>query len=288
MILIFTLKVKNYKNEIYELTHNYDRYYIKSISGLTPPPTTINTSVGGIHDGSYYNSSRLQQRNIVITIGLRGEIEVNRQRLYSVFPLKKECTLFYKNQNRDVKIRGYVETLEADIFVYQEEVQVSIICPGTYFEGVSAIKGEIRKVQPLFEFPFSINRPIPFGNIYDRPLCVLDNIGDVECGCIFSFHFYEYTNFLRITNEVTHEYMDLKHAGFCEGDELYINTNFGDLRIILYRYDGEKMNLLPFLKNDSSWIHLEQGINKLSFSISEGHYDGLSAKVEYTPLYGGV
>ena len=72
MSLIFTLKIKNYKNEIYELTHDYEHYYVMSVSGLTPPVTTINTTVSGIHDGSYYNSSRVQQRNIVITVGLRG------------------------------------------------------------------------------------------------------------------------------------------------------------------------------------------------------------------------
>ena len=134
MVLIFTLKIKNYKNEIYELTHDYDHYYVKSISGLTPPPTTINTTVSGIHDGSYYNSSRIQQRNIVITLGLRGDIEANRQHLYSIFPLKKECTVYYQNQNRNLKINGFIETLEADIFVQQEDVQISIICPNPYFE----------------------------------------------------------------------------------------------------------------------------------------------------------
>ena len=288
MSLIFTLRIKNHKDEIYELTHDYDHYYVMSVTGLTPPATTINTTVSGIHDGSYYNSSRVQQRNIVITVGLRGKVEENRQRLYSIFPLKKECTVYYKNQNRDLKIRGYVETIEADIFVQQESVQISIICPNPFFEGITSISEDIRKVQPLFEFPFSITEPIPFGNILRVPTCVINNIGDVECGCVFHFRFYEYTNYLCIKNEVTHEYMDLQHAGFMDGDELFINTNFGNLRIILYRFDGEEINLLPYLKNGSSWIHLESGLNMITFSINEGHYEGVSAKVEYTPLYGGV
>ena len=68
---IFTLIIKNYKGESYELTHNYERYYVKSITGLTPPSAVINTSVSGSYDGSFYNSSRLEQRNIVITLGLK-------------------------------------------------------------------------------------------------------------------------------------------------------------------------------------------------------------------------
>ena len=82
--------------------------------------------------------------------------------------------------------------------------------------------------------------------------------------------------------------MDLQHAGFQDGDELFINTNFGNLRIMLYHNNGIEQNLLPFLKKGSSWIHLESGLNTITFSVNEGHYEGVSAKVEYTPLYGGV
>ena len=281
MILIFTLKIRNCKNEIYELTHDYDHYYVMSVSGLTPPATTINTTVSGIHDGSYYNSSRVQQR-------LKGDVEANRQRLYSIFQLKKECTVYYSNQNRSLKIDGYIETLEADIFSQQESVQISIICPNPYFQGLSVIESDIRREQPLFEFPFAIEEPIPFGNIMRIPTCYLNNIGDVECGCIFHFRFHKFVEYLRITNRVTGECMDLQDARFNDGDELMINTNFGNLRIIHYRSDGSERNLLPYLKKDSKWIHLETGANTIIFTVSEGLYNGINASVEFTPLYGGV
>jgi hypothetical protein len=259
-----------------------------SVSGLTPPATTINTTVSGIHDGSYYNSSRVQQRNIVITVGLKGDVEANRQRLYSIFQLKKECTVYYSNQNRSLKIDGYIETLEADIFSQQESVQISIICPNPYFQGLSVIESDIRREQPLFEFPFAIEEPIPFGNIMRIPTCYLNNIGDVECGCIFHFRFHKFVEYLRITNRVTGECMDLQDARFNDGDELMINTNFGNLRIIHYRSDGSERNLLPYLKKDSKWIHLETGANTIIFTVSEGLYNGINASVEFTPLYGGV
>ena len=67
-----------------------------------------------------------------------------------------------------------------------------------------------------------------------------------------------------------------------------VTSFFGNLRIMLYRSNGTEQNLLPFLKKGSDWIHLEPGLNTITFSISEGHYEGVSAKVEYTPLYGGV
>ena len=82
--------------------------------------------------------------------------------------------------------------------------------------------------------------------------------------------------------------MDLQDARFNDGDELMINTNFGNLRIIHYRSDDSERNLLPYLKKDSKWIHLETGANTIIFTVSEGLYNGINASVEFTPLYGGV
>ena len=242
---MFTLKIKNCKDETYELTHNYERYYVKSITGLTPPSAVINTSVSGSYDGSFYNSSRLEQRNIVITLGLKGKIEENRQRLYSIFPLKKECEIYFKNRNRDVKIKGYVESIEGDIFVQKEEIQISIICPNPYFETPMSIECEMSRFVPLFEFPFAISKsnPIPFGKILDKPTCNIYNNGDVECGCIITINVSDsISGNPRITNEVTHEFMQFEGVGFMINDVIVIDTNYGSLKIIKYRYDGEVIN----------------------------------------------
>ena len=85
---MFTLKIDNHRGSVTELTHNRGRYAVVGIDGLTRPPTNINTAVAGGIDGSFFNSARVEQRNLVISIILRGDIEANRQALYSIFPLK--------------------------------------------------------------------------------------------------------------------------------------------------------------------------------------------------------
>ncbi len=284
---MFTLKVKNFKQETYELTHNYERYYVKSIQGLTPPSTVINTSVSGSYDGSFYSSCRLEQRNIVITLGLKGKVEENRQLLYSIFPLKKECEIYFKNQNRSLKIKGYVESIEGNIFVQREEIQISVICPNPYFEGISAAESSFEKSIPLFEFPFSISEPIPFGNIMKVPTCNLDNAGDVECGCIFTVRIFGLVSGLQITNEVTHEYMRFDDIAFMNNDVITINTNYGIMRAT-FRRAGLEINLLPYLTDDSKWIRLTTGLNILTYSVTQKSYEDVNIKAEFTPLFGGV
>lgn len=132
---MYTLKIENTNGEIFELTHDFSNYYVTDVSGLTPPATTINTAKAGIIDGTFFNSASVEERNIVISLTINGDIEANRQKLYRIFPRKTPCTIYFKNANRDVKIKGYVETIECDPFVKREKAQISIICPRPYFEG---------------------------------------------------------------------------------------------------------------------------------------------------------
>lgn len=133
---MFCLKIENARGEIFELTHDTKNYAIVHVDGLTPPKSLINTSVGGGMDGTFYNSARVDQRNIVLTVVFNGDIEGNRQRLYKMFPQKSPCIIYFSNANRNVKITGYVEAMEADLFVQREQMQISLICPRPFWESL--------------------------------------------------------------------------------------------------------------------------------------------------------
>ena len=186
MFCFFTLKIENTKGEIFELTHNTRDYVVADVQGLTRPPTTINTSACAGIDGSFFNSARMEQRNIVIDLILRGDIEGNRQRLYRIFPAKTPCTVYFKNRNRDVKIKGYVETLEGDIFAAREQMQISIICPKPFWQDMETIYTELSSMVNRFRFPFSIEEehPIPIASYGDPGCAIIENPGDVETGFI--------------------------------------------------------------------------------------------------------
>ena len=182
MYCFFTLKIENTKGEIFELTHNTKDYVVAGVQGLTRPQTSVNTSACAGIDGSFFNSARMEQRNIVIDLVLRGDIEGNRQKLYRIFPAKTPCTVYFKNHNRDVKIKGYVETLEGDLFVSKEKMQISIICPKPFWEDMQALYDELSSLVNRFTFPFSIEEPIPIAVINGNSGITIENKGDVETG----------------------------------------------------------------------------------------------------------
>ena len=279
----FTLKVVNSSGESFELTHNTKNYVVKNISGLTRPTTDINTSTGA-GDGTYYNSSKLQQRNLVIDVLLRGNIEANRQNLYKIFPLKTACTIYFKNRNRNVKIKGYVEVLDGDIFTSQEQMQISIICPQPYFESLQTIHTELSKIMRLFEFPFCITEPIPFSEKRNLPLCSILNNGDTTCGVILTISISGEVSDLKIYNTATQQFFGLNYE-FQENDQIMLNTQSGQKNISLIR-DGETINLLGYMQSGSSWIQLATGINNFTFTADGADFVKIIfATVE---LYGGV
>lgn len=283
---MFTLKIENTNGEVFELTHDSKNYYVTSVQGLTPPPTVVNTATAGTIDGTFFNSARVEQRNIVITVVINGDIEANRQRLYRIFPRKTKCTVFFKNKNRDVKIDGYVEMLEGDLFVEREQMQISIICPRPYFEALSTLYNELSKITALFEFPFSITTPIPMSEILDYPLATIKNIGDAVCGTIIDIDFKGAAEGLRIANTGTGEFFKLDYT-FQNNDRVIINTNSGQMGVTLYR-SGTQTNLLNYVAQNSTWLKIQPGDNNFTFTLTSGDVDNVEIHFSTALLYGGV
>lgn len=283
---MFSLKIENAKGEIFELTHDTQNYAIIGIEGLTPPPTVVNTSTGGTLDGTFHNSSRLEQRNIVITIHLRGDIEGNRQKLYKVFNLKKPCKVYFRNENRNVKIKAYVETIEGDLFENGETIQISLICPRPYFEDAATIYTELSKTIKLFEFPFSLEQPEEMASITDYPQCVVHNTGDVESGFVATIQLDAAVTDLNIFNTTKQEKMSFGYE-FAANDEIIISTVSGDMFARLIR-NGAEINLLNYIKSGSTWLKLDIGENLFTFSVTSGSVDDVWITFETANLYGGV
>ena len=282
---MFTLKIQNTQGEIWELTHN-SNYHIKGVQGLTPPPTIVNTATAGTIDGTFFNSARVQQRNLVITLVPNGDIEANRQLLYRMFPRKTKCTVYFKNKYRDVKIEGYVEALESDIFTMREEVQISIICPRPFFQDLYTIYKELSNIVALFEFPFSISEPIPFSEILETPQLKINNVGDVVCGTKIDVYAYGTIEGLKIINTTTSEFFELSYT-FQSDDHIIINTNSGQMSVSVIR-SGTTTNLLNNITQGSKWLKIMPGLNVFTYTLSTGTDEDL--KIFFTTgfLYGGV
>lgn len=286
---MFTLKIENIKHDILELTQNEGFYQVLSVTGLNPPNAQINTSKIAGMDGAKFNSSKLEERNIVITLKINGDIETNRINLYRYFNTKQWCKIYYKNESRDVYIEGYVETCESNLFVNNEQMQISIICPNPYFKGLEEIVDDISKTIAAFEFPFAIdiNNPIEFSTIDTSKITRVDNNSESETGVIIEIDVLDSCNKIQLNNISTGEIFTLKYA-FLEGDKITIDTNKGSKSVSLIR-NATKINLFGALVKNSTFFQLNIGDNYFSYLIDNGtNEDAVHIVFKHYTLYGGV
>ena len=282
---MYELKIKNESGEVLNLSTS-NKYTVYKIEGLNPPQATINSSVNTTQDGSVINSMRLENRNIVIYVTINGDVEANRINLYKYFTPKRNLSLYFKNDIRDVYIEGVVELIECDLFTNRQIAQISIICPKPYFKSVDDLVTIFSDVSAHFSFPFSIPAiGIELSTISANVRKSIVNVGDVESGVIISL-FANGT----VVNPVLYDVMkrtQLKlNFTMQAGDTVVINTNVGEKSIQLIR-SGITTNAMGYLSPDSSWFTLSGGDNVFTYECESGA-SNLQITFSTSILYGGV
>lgn len=286
---MFSLKVENAKGAILELTNDETNFQVTNVEGLTPPNATINTSDFANGDGSSFNSSKIPNREIVITVYINGDVQTNRLTLYKYFRSKNWCKIYYKDDQRDVYIEGYVQTMEAPIFTQKQVAQISILCPDPYFKDVETIVQSISKALKKFTFPFSINinEPIPFSEFELEKVTNVINESESETGFISNVSFMGKVDKLEIRNVDTGENFIIDY-NFIANDKLVINCNRGSKSAILTR-DATEYNLIPYVRSGSIFFQLGVGDNNFSFLADEGVSDmSVDIQFYYYKVYLGV
>lgn len=307
--MIYSFAVTNYLGDRIKLElgrPDISGFLIKSVTGLGPVKANVNTTEVVTNDGSMFNSARLSQRNIVFQLAfvntVYGEtIEDVRQKSYKYFPAKKSVEIAIETDNRYVKIKGYVEFNEPDIFSSQEGTQISIICPDPYFYSAGEDGNNVTDfytIDPVFEFPFSnesLTEPLlAFGEIQIKTEGVITYHGDSEIGVVIYIHAFGKATNINIYNTETREVMSintdrleqLTGKGLVASDDIVINTAKGEKSITLVR-EGVSYNILNCLDKNTDWFSLSKGDNIFAFTAETG-VTNLQFRIENQVIYEGV
>lgn len=264
---MYTLIAENKYGEQLEITNN-PRYTITDIDGLYPPEGVINTTQVANMDGSVFNSSRIDNRVITITMAINGPAEANRLLLYRYFKTKYPVRLYYKNGVRDVYIDGYVSKFSVEYFEKKQTAQIEISCPMTLFRAVKESVTEFANIENMFVFPFAIEAAgRPFSEVALGEQKTIINGGDVETGVIIKLNALETVLNPKIYNVDTSDRMTLS-VEMRAGDEITINTRKKEKSITLLR-DGVQTNIVGKLDAGSTWFNLIPGDNVFTHEADE-------------------
>lgn len=294
--MINALTIINYLGE--HLTINLANPFnvglaITSITGIGPGKSDIIMNDYPLGDGAAYNMSRLSTRNIVIEIKLLAvtdnaslnTIEKVRHQLYKYVPIKKPVWLIFESDTRTVKIQGYVESNEPEIFSDQEKAQVSIICPYPFFEDVDTWTEYFEIEDHSLAYPYN---------------------GEVETGVEGEIEFTKTVptvgeddpSYILITNTTTEEHFKIdlkkiisKYESIGVGDKILFSTIVGE-KYLHYVKNGTTYNIINCLDRSSSWFTLYRGTNNFTeasvptWSSSNDAY--MTIKFRNKTLYEGL
>lgn len=276
------VKIENDRGEVLDFSNS--PRYVAMLTGTGPPSATINRATVSVADGTRYNSARVNERELLITIHILRDVARARLNLYRFIATKSHVKLYYQANGLDVYIEGYVETAEVNPWEENQNVQVSIICPMPFWQDVKSTFTDASQVSRLFEFPFAIEEEgIELSAINVAASTVIENGGTVEAGVTFVITATVVSTNPRIHNLSTGEFIGV-HATLEPGDQLEICTSTGAKRITHIR-NGVRTNYINALMLGSSWLKMAIGANEYSYTVDVGECE---LGVYHTNMYTGV
>lgn len=303
--MIKTIKVKNPRGEtlVMELTNpGTSGFVVRRVDGLGPAKSVINMGESLYLDGSYFNSARVTNRNLVFDLLFQDStiesIESIRQKTYRFFPMKTPLEIEVETDNRIGVTTGYVESNEPIIFSKEESTQISIVCPSAFWLGRDSVVTTFSGIAAGFEFPWEnpslTLKLIEFGQVFINTSANVFYTGDTDTGVTIYVSFNGAVNNLTIHNVTTGENMAidstkliaLTGANFQAGDFLVISTIKGNKFILLYR-GASVYNILNAVDILADWFQISKGDNSFTYTASSG-VANMQFSIEHRVVYEGL
>ena len=257
---------------IYDATN----YQIKDVQGLDPVKANIVTSNFAHIDGTQFQSSRREMRNIVMKLsidsfGVGKSVQELRKDLYSFLMPKTDVTLkFIRDNLESMAISGQIESFDSSLFVKEPEATISILCFDPDF------KNETPDIFAGTTVTTTTNSQI----IYN---------GEVDSGFIFTMTPTVNVDTFTLQNtlsdgSVRKLIFDSATNPILAGQTVIISTISGD-KYVRVSNNGTISSILWGLDPSSDWVSLQSGTNNIRVNTATS---GMPYTIEYYTRFGGL
>lgn len=276
------VKIENERGEV--LDFSTSTRYTAMLTGTGPPAATINRSKVAMADGTRYNSGSVGERPLLLTVYILRDVARARLNLYKYLATNAHIKIYYQADDLDVYIEGYVETAEINPWLENQNMQASIVCPDPYWKDVAETYTDASNVEPLFEFPFSIEEVgVELSVVDSTASTVIVNAGTVPAGITFELTATVTTKNPKIYNLSTGEFIGFD-VEMQAGDKLIVTTNT-DKKTVTHIRDGVRSNYINYVMDGSTWLKMAIGANEYSYTVDSGE---CRLGIYHTNMYIGV
>ena len=266
-----------------------DGFVLENATGVQEAKADVIRTENAMGDGSIWNSSRMKERNIVLTLRdlPHADHRRNRARLYRLFPIKSGGTLTYTDGTVTRVIPVYCESVTADAKNLANSFTISLISPNPYFTDPEPTDVALAAWEGAFEFDFEFDAEAldtdvqEFGTRTEDLIVTCENAGDVPCGFVLTFSAAGTITDPGILNVDTGEQLTL-NLTLGAGDSVAVDTRFGHRTAVLTS-GGVQYNVFRYITAGSTFLQLPPG--ESHFTATLGGSAATSADLDISIRY---
>lgn len=267
--------------------YTFTPFFLDSCDGLYKVSNNVQRSDNTNTDGSSYQGSNTQERNIVITAQMCENYQENRDILYKCFRPKTKGTLVYEENDKKRQIDYYVEDIDIAEEGVIRDITISLLCNDPFFSDTEYTVELMASWQAGFEFTHEFTSEKEEIGYREMELIKdITNNGTTDTvGMIITLEALATVTNPIVRNITTGEYIKLDYT-LNTGDVVQICTETDKKNVYLIS-SGEKTSINGYIDEDSEFIQLQAGLNTLQYEAESGT-ESLNVAIEYKKKYLGV
>lgn len=271
---------------------SFSPFILESVDGVYSIKNKVSTVENTMIDGSTYQGSVAEMRNIVLTLRDKNSHKFNRELLYRCFKIDSKGQLKYKEDDSVKVIDYYVESISITGDYESRSATVSLLCPDPFFYDENDINVYLAEWNPAFKFIHEFKATKE--EIGYRSLVKIQNIinetATDNIGITIQITAKGTVKNPRIihaeSNRIIKVGYESKPLLMSAGDILTISTVTGNKHVYLLS-EGVRTEINHYLTEDSEYFQLQRGNNHIGYD-ADGGLDNISIKITYRLKYSGV
>ena len=277
---------ENQLGETIEFQYDGDPFRLSETDGFAAAEYTVNTSQNSGQDGETYNGAVANKRNLIITIEIDSDYQVQRNKLYSFFQPRSEGTVYYYEDGAPgCRSDYYVEKIEIDESGAVRSGSISLICPDPKWYALEDQLTQLAVWRGGITFPLRIHPPFTVTEKVNTLIGNVHNDSAVPMGLTVKFTASGEVVNPSLYDVNRYELMQINttmHAG----DKIVITTGDGNKRVKLIS-GGVTSNINNLMAYPPKWLKAYQGDNLFRYNADSG-IDSLSVSILSTQAYWGA
>lgn len=274
----------------YKLEFGYSfPYFLNSYSGIHDYSGNVATIKSAFGVGVSYVGTSVNSREIDLVIAIKDDksIQIRKNQIYNIFPLKNIGTLYYYEGEIIRKINYYVEkvtsTRQNGLWYYT----VNLICPSPYFMDKDETNVTLNNWDKLFEFPLEIDESgIEFGSKNDNTVIEIVNNSHIPYGMTITFTANGNVVNPTLTNIKNKDILKINHS-LTNGERIVITTYNNAKTITYIDSNNNETDITNSLVFGTKFLQAGNGVNKFVPSADSG-VGNLDCTIVYYNYYEAI